>query len=392
MSATNPRSVNEVLVQFAELKARLEEAEETIDAIRSGAVDALIVHGENGDHVFTLQGADEPYRIFVEQMREGAVTLDESGTILYCNRSFSEMLGEPLEKVMGTKFHQYLSPDSPLDVEVSSLPAMGRVETRLHCGDRSVPVVCSTTPVDIDGPAAYAVTLTDLTEQKEHEAQLVKATAELEGFCYSVSHDMRAPLRSMISAAHMAIEDYGSLLPAQGQADLQRISSSANHLGQLIDDLLTYSRLSRQGVDRQEIDLSLVARQVARSIHLTGTSEIEWVIEPDLQAEGDPRLIEMALVNLFSNSAKFAGKCSPARIHFGKDPEKGAFFVRDNGIGFDMQYVNKLFMPFERLHRQQDYPGTGIGLANVKRIINRHGGTVWAEGEEGKGATFFFTL
>jgi PAS domain S-box-containing protein len=392
MGPTQTKNLEEVMLEFADLKARLEEAESTIDAIRSGAVDALIVKGQKGDQVYTLHGADEPYRVFVEHMNEGAVTLDRFGTILYSNRAFADMVAEPLECVIGTEFQLHLPPASRFDAEEICRTDNGRVETILISNGREVPVLASVTRITIDGPAALAVTITDLTPQKEHESELKRAVAELEGFCYSVSHDLRAPLRSMISAASIVIEDFGDYLPPLGKKELNRIATSASYWGRLIDDLLAYSRLQRDEVRASAVDLTSLAQQVSASFESQDHPNIEWEIEPDLVAEGDARLLGMAFHNLFSNAVKFSSQSNPAKIRFGRDAESGAFFVQDNGIGFDMQYVLKLFLPFERLHRQEDYPGTGIGLANVKRVILRHGGNIWAEAIPGKGATFFFTL
>lgn len=383
---------HEAHIEIAELKARLEEAESTIEAIRSGTVDALVVRGPAGDQVFTLKGADEPYRIFVEKMQEGAVTLDESGTILYCNLAFANIVGEPLERVIGTQFDCFIPEDSQAEVNPLTIFELGRSEITLRSTRGPVPVLCSVSLIEIEGPTAFAVTVTDLTAQKEHEAQLTLAKNELEGFCYSVSHDLRSPLRGIISGASIVVEDFGHLLPEPAINDLSRIGSSANHLALLMDDLLTYARLSTHPVVRESIDLTALAHKVAASVQKFGEDEIVWTIEEGLSTEADPRFIELVINNLFSNSAKFSSLSSPPRIEFRKDAERKAFFVSDNGIGFSMEYIEKLFKPFERLHRQADYPGTGIGLANVKRIITRHGGHVWAEGEEGKGATFYFTL
>jgi len=379
-------------LEIENLKARLEEAESTLEAIRSGAVDALVVRSSNGDQVFTLRGADEPYRIFVEQMQEGAVTLDDSGTILYSNLAFANIVGEPLERVIGTQFDCFLPEYSGAEANPFSAFELGRMEMTLSSTKGPVPVLCSASLIEIEGPTTYAITVTDLTAQKEHEAQLTFAKNELEGFCYSVSHDLRSPLRGIISGASIVVEDFGHLLPETAIRDLARIGSSANHLALLMDDLLTYARLSTQVVLRQGLDLTSLAQKVAAGVPKFGEDEIVWTIEEGLAAEADPRFIELVINNLFFNSAKFSSQSKPPRIQFGKDQEKKAFYIRDNGIGFSMEFVEKLFKPFERLHRQADYPGTGIGLANVKRIITRHGGQVWAEGEEGKGATFYFTL
>jgi len=388
---TSTKSLNEVLLEFAELKARLEDAESTIDAIRTGAVDAIIVSGEDGDQVFTLTGADEPYRLFVERMQEGAITLDASGTILYCNQAFATMVNEPLECVIGTSFNSHLLADEARGQNDLSLLIGGRSEIVLKSGQGRVEALCSAFPVAAGSPSAYAVTVTDMSAQKRHELELTAATAELEGFCFSVSHDMRAPLRSISGSANIVIEDFGGDLPPGASEELQRIAESANNMGRLIDDLLAYSRLSRHQMVRQNVDLSKSALRIIKHSLDCPTTTI-WDIEPSLETSGDPGLLDIILQNLLSNACKFSAKSDPPRIQVGRDVTSGAFFVKDNGVGFDMAYSAKLFLPFERLHAQEEFAGTGIGLANVKRIVAQHGGTVWAESKEGSGSTFYFTL
>ena len=393
MAEISPRitkSINQIHLEFAELKARLEEAESTIDAIRTGAVDAILVHGETGDQVYTLQGWDEPYRIFVEQMREGALTLGVDGTILYCNQAFANMVGGPLEQVMGSALQTHIVTDEPNEA-LEALKS-GRSEATLKGGNGELPVLCSAFPTSTGGPGSTAITLTDLSEQKRHEVELTKATEELEGFCYTVSHDMRAPLRSMISAANIVMLDHGKYVPQEAVKELNRIAASASHLGQLMDDLLSHARLSKHAIKRQSVDLSEMSTRIAGGLSSAGYDGVEWTIDRPLRTSGDPHLLEIVMQNFLANAAKFAARSNPPRIQVGFDESKRAFFVRDNGIGFNMAYVDKLFLPFERLHRQNEYPGTGIGLANVKRILNRHGGKVWAEGHEGEGATFYFTV
>ena len=396
-STARLNSPREILLEFDNLRARLDEAEQTLEAIRSGDVDALVVYGEHGEKVYTLKGADEPYRVFVEDMKEGAVTLSTDGTILYCNQSFAEMAGTPLEKVIGSSIQNLLfgREGDSFDEIVSRLSDQStRAEMVVLKPGTELPAQVSFSKIDSDGPAVIALTVTDLSLQREHETQLEKANAELEGFCYSVSHDLRAPLRSIIGAAHVVIEDYASELPEAARADLEHISRSANYLGKLIDDLLAYSRLARYPIHLQSVDLTALAQEISNEVLVREFGDAEWTIEGGMNVEGDPRLVRLALENLMSNAAKYSSKSERPHIEVGSmswDQDK-AFFVRDNGIGFEMTYVEKIFKPFERLHRQDDYPGTGIGLANARRIIARHGGEIWAEAHPLQGATFFFTL
>jgi PAS domain S-box-containing protein len=225
--------------------------------------------------------------------------------------------------------------------------------------------------------------------------QLRAANQELEAFCYSVSHDLRAPLRGLDGFSQALMEDYGDKLDATGKDLLQRISDASRRMDRLIDDMLNLSRLTRSELHRQPVDLSEVAHDVADELRKRDPQRhVELRIADDLKAEGDPELLRVALENLLGNAWKYTSKQPQALIEFDRNQDNGnsSFFVRDNGVGFDMQYVGKLFSPFQRLHGRNEFPGTGVGLATVQRVIHRHGGRAWAEAELNKGATFYFTL
>jgi PAS domain S-box-containing protein len=225
--------------------------------------------------------------------------------------------------------------------------------------------------------------------------QLRAANQELEAFCYSVSHDLRAPLRGLDGFSQALVEDYGDKLDATGKDLLQRISDASRRMDRLIDDMLNLSRLTRSELHRRPVDLSEVAHEVADELRKRDPQrQVELRIADDLKADGDPDLLRVALENLLGNAWKYTSKQSQAVIEFDRRQTNGSpsFFIRDNGVGFDMQYVGKLFSPFQRLHGRNEFPGTGVGLATVQRIIHRHGGRAWAEAEINKGATFYFTL
>ena len=237
----------------------------------------------------------------------------------------------------------------------------------------------------------------DQLEQRvvERTAQLESANKELEAFSYSVSHDLRAPLRSIDGFSQAILEDYQDKLDAEGQADLRRVRAATQRMAQLIDDMLDLSRITRAEMRREEIDLSALARSLPAELQRAEPErEVEFVIADGLTANGDAHLMRIALENLFRNAWKFTGKHQKAKIEFAitQNNGKSAYYVRDDGAGFDMAYVNKLFGAFQRLHPVSEFNGTGIGLATVQRIINRHGGRIWAEGAVEKGATFYFTL
>ncbi len=226
--------------------------------------------------------------------------------------------------------------------------------------------------------------------------ELEVANRELETFSYSVSHDLRAPLRAVSGFMEMLLEDFGANLDARGQDYVRHVRAGLERMNMLIEDLLRLARTSSAELHRTPLDLSEMAREVAGKFQASaGGREADWLIAPGLAAEGDAGLVRVVLENLFSNAWKYSARTARARIEFGAEPQPDgvpAFYVRDNGAGFDMKYVDRLFGPFQRLHAEKDFPGTGIGLATVQRIIRKHGGRIWAEAAVNQGATFRFTL
>ncbi len=279
-------------------------------------------------------------------------------------------------------------------------------------------VVLTTMPVTIGDEQLTLVCVEDITERKKTELEvrslnselkknvllLEAANRELESFAYSVSHDLRAPLRSIDGFAYAILEEYADRLDNTGQGYLQRVRAAAAKMGQLIDALLNLSRLTCGEINRSAVDLSTLARSLADDLKNSDPRRnVRFDIADNMVAGGDPVMLHAALENLLRNAWKFTGKRDTACIEFGMSEhetryaksENGSgtvYFVRDNGAGFDMVHAKKLFTAFQRLHPMEDYPGIGIGLATVQRIIHRHGGEIWAEGEVGKGATFYFTL
>jgi signal transduction histidine kinase len=231
---------------------------------------------------------------------------------------------------------------------------------------------------------------------EERTAELRTANQQLEAFSYSVSHDLRGPLQAIMSFSEVLEYSFESVLGDEGRGYLGGIRSSVLNMRDLIEGLLTLSRVVKADLNRAAVDLSVLAEEVMKEVRRTQLErDVEVVIAKDLSAIGDVPLLRAVLTNLLSNAWKFTSKQSPARIEFGKRPSgsgKGLFFVKDNGAGFEMKQAKKLFHPFQRLHDQAEFPGTGVGLATVQRIVARHGGEIWAESEPGKGATFFFSL
>ncbi len=235
--------------------------------------------------------------------------------------------------------------------------------------------------------------LEDRVRDRTHE--LESTNMELEAFCYSVSHDLRAPLRAIDGFSEELLKCYAERLDEKGRHYLRRVRAGTQRMGQLIDDLLDLSRISRGEMKREQVDLTDMAKAIAAELRQqTSDREVSFDIQPDLVGEGDPGLLKVALENLLGNAWKFTSKRPLVTIEFGQTQHDGktAYFVRDNGAGFNPAFAGKLFGAFQRLHKEKDFPGTGIGLATVQRVIHRHGGHVWAEGAIEKGATFYFTL
>lgn len=223
--------------------------------------------------------------------------------------------------------------------------------------------------------------------------ELEAANRELDAFAYSVSHDLRAPLRSINGFTRMLRDSYSETLDARGRDYLDRVHVACGRMSAMIEDLLKLSHVARCEIRTEPIDLGTIARDIAGALRESDPDRtVEFAIADNLVVNGDQGLLRAALENLLSNAWKFTSKVEQGRIEVGQSEEHSSYFVRDNGAGFDMTYAQQLFAPFKRLHREADFPGTGIGLATVQRIIGRHGGRIWADAELEKGATFYFTL
>jgi light-regulated signal transduction histidine kinase (bacteriophytochrome) len=256
------------------------------------------------------------------------------------------------------------------------------------------PVEISLSPLDIDGTQLAMAAIRDVSARKETEEALRVAIEDLESFTYSVSHDLRAPIRQIDGFSKILAENLSSESDPQAQHYLKRILDGTHYMGRLVDDLLALAHLGRQDIRPQRVALGGLVATVLQDAHVAEGRRIEWQIGDLPTVDCDPGLLAVVFTNLIANAIKYTRPRSPAVIEIGATAARGrdALFVRDNGVGFDMQYADKLFGVFQRLHDANEFEGTGVGLATVHRIIRKHGGEIWAEAKPDQGATFWFTL
>ena len=363
-----------------------------------------------------LKTSEIKYRRLFEAAKDGILLIDaETGLILDVNPFLIEMLGLPKKEFLGKNLWELgyfrdiiASKANFLELQKNEYVRYEDLPLRTADG-REMKVEFVSNLYEFDHQKIIQCNVRDITKRKQAEeevkrlneitkrraAELEVANKELEAFAYSVSHDLRAPLRSMEGFSQVLLEDCTGILNDECKDYLKRIQSSAELMAQLINDMLRLSRITRADMHLDDVNLSELAQSIASDLKkLQPERRVEFVITPGLIGRGDEKLLRVALTNLLENSWKFTGNVPETHIEFGiieKDGKK-AYFVRDNGAGFDMTYADKLFKPFQRLHTYIEFPGTGIGLASVQRIIQRHSGQVWAEGKIGGGATFYFTL
>jgi len=382
---------------------------------------------ERSDEATRLAYA-ELHQIF-ETSADGMRVIDRDFNVLRVNEMFLLMTGKKKEEAIRKKCYTIFpgplchTPKCPMTLILGGEEAVEHeVEKERGDGTKISCIVAASALREPDGKLIGIVEdFRDITERRRAEeeigrlneeleervarrtAQLEAANKELTSFAYSVSHDLRAPLRGIHGFAVALLEDYGGQLGAEGRDYLQRVLAASEHMGKLIDGLLRLSRLTREKVHREAVDLSALAQTIVPELKQQDPQrQVEFSITPGLVANCDGRMMRVVLENLLGDAWKFTSKRADARIEFGvlnpsdndnaRRADKPVYFVRDNGVGFDMAYADKLFRAFERLHSTTEFPGTGIGLATVQRIIHRHGGSVWAEGAVEKGATFYFTL
>jgi PAS domain S-box-containing protein len=353
----------------------------------------MFKHGQEAQRQSLLLKAERDFAAAILDTVAGFVlVLDDSGRILRVNRGFEEATDYRLDQVRGHFLHEYLE---DMDTARQFLrEARGHRECQEYwfaVGNtrRLVSWCCTALSKEVGGSGRFVVTGRDMTELRQR-------TDELEGFTYSVSHDMRAPVRAIDGFTRILIEEYADSLDDEGRRLLGIVRHNTEKMGQLIDGLLALSRIGREKLIFSEIDMTELARTAFEEQKAAGGRQRDLSIKiAELPgAYGDKRLITQVFHNLLSNAIKFTRNVPAAAIEVGYQPGAGEdiYFVRDNGVGFDMNHAQKLFGTFQRLHAANEFEGSGIGLATVQRIINRHGGRVWAEAEPAKGAAFYFSL
>ncbi|MEX2235410.1 MAG: ATP-binding protein [Cyclobacteriaceae bacterium] len=418
------KSLVTIRKKIKELEHQLTEAKDTIEAIRMGQIDALVVNSKEGHRLYTLETADVAYRVFIEKMTEGAVSLNSSGTIIYSNSKFASMVESPLAKVIGSTFVDFIAEDERstfLNVFSKEWTEDGKREISLRARGTKIPVQLSINSLDLDVETSLNIIITDLTFQKSTQKilkekneqlealneALARSNDDLQQFASVASHDLQEPLRKIqVFSQFLKDRSFGELSDAAKQY-VEKIILSANRMKTLIVDILTYSRLSAEESNFESVRLRSICEEIIEDFDLC-ISEKKAVIElGDLPSvDANKGQLRQVFNNLISNALKFttpgvhplitiqAKKINAAELGLSL-PEEERYCrvsIKDNGIGFDERYAASIFSLFEKLNPKSSYEGSGIGLAIAKKIIDKHQGIIIAKSNEGAGSEFNIIL
>lgn len=412
-----------LLKQLEELRFQLNEANETIEAIRTGQIDALVVHGEEGHQLYTLKTADQTYRVFIEKMTEGAVTLNREGLILYCNSQFATMVRHSISQIIGTRFEKFVAEEYKAQYKKlfdGCWSSDCKEEIMLMASEERTPVQLSLTTLALEEGISLSIILTDLTAQKRTQQQLLQNNLQLEEinraleisnhdlqqFASIASHDLQEPLRKIQIFSSLMKENESSL-SADSRKYLQKIIDSSARMKTLIIEILNYSKLSADDHVIECVDLNEIINELLEDFELIIADKQAQLKIGELPCiDANKGQIRQVFQNIISNSLKFSRvqvspviQISSKRIgkksFSSEETQTGPYClisIQDNGIGFDEKYVQNIFSLFERLNSKDKYEGTGIGLAIAKKIIEKHNGLITATGKEGEGAVFQIIL
>ena len=378
LTQDNPTQVRQLAQMRALIAERLALLQQGLDLRNNGQNDslhALIVAGTGKsqmDHLRALADSmeAEEHRLLVIRVADQKAAARRARITLF--------LSSGLDLLLIILMFRYFARERSL---------------RLETEETARSLAAARTEVERKAAEVHELNITLEERVRLRTAELEATNRELEAFSYSVSHDLRAPLRTIDGFSLALEEDYTDAVDATGRDYIKRVRTGVQRMGQLIDSLLQLSRITRAEITREPVDMSALGESVVANLRDEYPGRpLDILVDPDMHVDADPKLLRVALENLLGNAAKFTSKIEHPTIHFGFDPTQKAFFVRDNGAGFDMYYKDKLFNAFNRLHGDKDFKGSGIGLATVARVIRRHHGTIWADAQVNRGATFYFTL
>jgi PAS domain S-box-containing protein len=392
----------------AELRQQLAEANDILEAIRTGQIDALMVKADDGRQLYTLKSADHVYRLFVEKMTEGAITLNREGIIVFSNTRFAGMTDSLLSDVLGVPFDDFIAPESKAAFRECFQRAWGedcKIEAVLRAKNSSKPVQLGFNILELDGETSLGIILTDLTAQKRQQHALETSNSDLQQFASVASHDLQEPLRKIQLFTDL-IKNQNPGLPSSVKNFVDKIIGSTNRMRALIVDILNYSTLSAD-TQSEGIDLKAIFKDLLEDFELVIEDKQATITIGDMPVlQGNRGQIRQVFHNIVSNALKFsrpdlplvigveAKRISERSFTSPEEPD-GPFCmisIRDNGIGFDEKYLPQVFALFERLHSKDKYEGTGIGLAIAKKIIDKHAGLITAVSDEGRGSEFRIIL